>query len=70
MFASNSCEGKNLMGSRSRLSAAAKRNNFRDVHRRAGRQLLSLMGRVREPGRERCRGTVVSLSLGCLNLKN
>lgn len=56
-------KGKNPVGSRPRLPVAVERN-FRDVHRRAGQQLLSLTGRVsQEEG-------VVPLSLGCLNLKN
>lgn len=33
-----------------RLPVAAERNNFRDIHRRAGQQLLSLTGRVRGGG--------------------
>lgn len=51
MSASNSCEGKKTpVGSRPRLPAAAERNNFRDVHRRAGQQLLSLTGESSREG--------------------
>lgn len=54
MFASNSCEGKKTSWVLARgFPPLRNAITFATVHRRAGRQLLSLMGRVREPGRAR-----------------
>lgn len=59
----NSCEGKKTPVHEFSPEASRYSNNFRDVRRRIGQQLLSLT-------RGEFAGRVVPLSLGCLNLKN
>lgn len=53
MFASNSCEGKKTSWVLARGFPLRIAITFATVHRRASRQLLSLMGRVRGPGQAR-----------------